>query len=152
MISAAQGVRILANAIQSGEWTYSQAPSGGGHGFDPTSAKSGQQLGDCTDFCRTAARNTLGSSWKSPEKASTAMFKAGNHPGFTEVEASAAQAGDVAVQGGHAGIFIGRENGNTWVWANNGTPHNSRGTGYTDNATGAIKFNEDPRFYRPIRP
>lgn len=128
MISAQQGVQILANAIMSGEWTYSQAPSGGGHGFDPTSPLPGQTLGDCTDFCRAATRSTLGKSWSSSHKASTAMFKSADHPGFTEVGADAAQAGDVVVQGGHAGIFIGRANGHVWDWANNGSPRNSKGT------------------------
>lgn len=87
------------------------------------------------------------------------MFKAGDHPGYTEVEASAAQAGDVVVQGGHAGIFIGRdEHGNNWGWADNGSPHKANGTAYADKPTGARKFNAgsfgkgDPRFYRPILP
>ena len=158
MIGTLQGMQILANAILSGEWTYSQAPSGGGHGLDPTSALPGQRLGDCTDFCRAATASTLGISWTSAYKASTAMFKAGDHPGFTEVEADAAQAGDIVVQGGHAGIFIGREQGNVWGWANNGSPHNAKGTGYSDKDTGPRKFNSgsfgngDPRFYRPINP
>jgi hypothetical protein len=86
------------------------------------------------------------------------MFKSGNHPGFTEVESASAQTGDVVVQGGHAGVFIGRDHGNVWAWANNGSPHNPQGAGYSDKETGARKFNNgsfgkgDPRFYRPITP
>jgi RHS repeat-associated protein len=159
MISALQGEYIVAAAVRSGEWTYSQHPYGGGHGMDPSVPKSGETLGDCTAFTLAATMagvDDAGSLWDGGTKVSTAMFKGGNHPGYTEVEAGSAQAGDVVVQGGHAGIFLGKADGHVWGWANNGAPHKKDGTGYKDKDTGARKFDDgsfgsgDPRFYRPI--
>ena len=149
-----EGQQTLVSAISSGEWTYSQYPSGMKR--DPSTPLPGERLGDCTDFCRHAVRTTFNRAWSSGEKASTSMFKAGNHPGFVEVGEDEAQTGDVVVQGGHAGVFIGSENGNTWGWANNGAPTKSDGSGYLDRPTGARKFNNgsfgsgDPRFFRPV--
>ena len=158
MISAQQGAQVLASGIESGEWTYSQYFSGGNK-KDPQAVDYGSRhLGDCTDFCRRSTQDGLGSDWKSSHKASTGMFKGGDHPGYTQVEASDAQAGDVVVQGGHAGLYIGTDKGgNVWGWANNGSPHRADGSGYNDGTTGARKFNEGsygkgaPTFYRPIK-
>lgn len=86
------------------------------------------------------------------------MFKAGVHPGFTEVESKNAQIGDVVVQGGHAEIFIGRDaNGTTWALANNGTPSGSV-NGYQDKPTKRVRFTTHScgagavHFYRALEP
>ena len=157
MISAGQSVQVLADAMASGEWTYSQYPSGNKR--DPNTALPGQQLGDSTDMCRQSVQNTLGPAWKSAYKASTSMFKSGDHPGFTEVDAADARPGDVIVRGGHAGMYIGTDkDGNAWGWANNGSPTKADGTGYADHRTGAVKFTQRhcgggaPQYYRPIMP
>ncbi|MEJ7812825.1 MAG: RHS repeat-associated core domain-containing protein, partial [Gemmatimonadaceae bacterium] len=154
-VTALQSLQILASAIASGEWTYSQYPSGRTN--DPSTAKAGETLGDCTDFCRSAVKSALGKVWVGGPKSSTAMFKAGNHSGFAEVSRTEARAGDIVVQGGHAGIMIGiDEAGNVYGWANNGSPTRADGSGYKDSTTGTRKFNDGsfgkgtPRFYRPL--
>ena len=94
--------------------------------------------------------------WAGGDKANTAAFKAGLAAGFTEVEASAAQPGDVVIQGGHAGIFTGvNAKGEIRALANNGSPTSSAG-GYRDAKTEVTTFKEGAfgsgpvTFYRPL--
>jgi RHS repeat-associated protein len=151
MINGAQGQEIAYNAKGALEWTYSQGKAG-----DPRLTHQWRG-GDCTDFVRFYVRASLGADWKSQYKASTRMFHTGDHPGFTEVESSMAQPGDVLVEGGHAGIFIGTDRGVVMGMANNGRPSNSR-RGYKDGETTPRPFNRGffgpggPHFYRPILP
>src|SRR5207244_7400380 len=105
------------------------------------SIKPSQLPGDCTDLTRYATSTALGMGWAGSDKASTGMFKSGDHPGYTEVDENALQMGDVVVQGGHAGIIIGRStDGILWAYANNGSPHKKDGSGYSDKDTGPRAF------------
>jgi len=151
MISTAESGRVFAAAVASGEWTYTQ-------GTPDAVVDYCKRKGDCTDYVRNAVTTALGSDWASAnEKSSTGMFRSGNHPGFTQIETSAARLGDVIVVGGHAGIYIGTNSkGEMWGMANNGRPSSSS-RGYSDSTTGPVPFNTgwfgsgQPTFYRPIR-
>ncbi|MGH8542633.1 MAG: CHAP domain-containing protein [Gammaproteobacteria bacterium] len=150
MINRAQGMQIVQTAKASGEWTYSQGQPG-----EPAVNYAGR-VGDCTDYCRNAVQATLGEIWAGGEKANTAAFRAGLAAGFTEVESTAAQPGDVVVQGGHAGIFTGvNSKGEIRALADNGSPTSSV-TGYRDSRTrvttfGPGRFGQGPvRFFRPL--
>jgi hypothetical protein len=143
-------MQVVRTAKSSGEWTYSQGQEG-----EP-GVDFSEHVGDCTDYCRNAVQATLGSVWAGGAKANTAAFKAGLAAGFTEVEASAAQPGDVVIQGGHAGIFTGvNAKGQIRALANNGSPTSSSG-GYRDSRTAVTTFKEGAfgsgrvRFYRPL--
>jgi len=151
MINGTQGLEIVQTAKSSGEWTYAQ--------YGNEIWTGGPAGGDCTDYCRSAVAATLGAIWEGGPKASTKMFKAGIAAGFTEVEAGAAQPGDVAVLGGHAGIFTGiNSNGEIRALANNGTPEGGA-SGYNNYSTSVTTFapgkfgstqTDVVRFYRPL--
>ena len=150
MISSLQGLRTAQTARRSGEWTYSQYPSG--RAGDPSTPKPGEQLGDCTDYVRNAVQGTLGTGWAGGDKAGTSDFLNGKAQGFTEVEAGAAQAGDVVVADGHAGIYTGTNSqGESRGLANNGRPSSSP-KGYNDGDTGVTTFGPNARYFRPLKP
>ncbi|HLL81430.1 MAG TPA: phage baseplate assembly protein V [Longimicrobium sp.] len=134
LANEAEGRRILQTARDSGEWRYTQGvPNTPRLYHDPRG-------GDCTDLVRLATRRALGTHWRSSYKASTAMFRQGDHPGFERV--TAPQVGDVVVEGGHAGIYSHTDAaGKVWGWANNGSP--GRGSRpYRDRETGLRPFNQ----------
>ncbi len=144
MVSKEQGRADLDDAAMSGEWHYSQGKKG-----DPP---LGARTGDCVQYCMTA----YGMSLKNKRR--TSDIRAGNHPGFVEVDRASAQPGDMVVQGGHAGVFMGIDstNGDVWAMANNGSPSSSR-VGYRNRATTATKFNATSfgptgpaQFFRPL--
>lgn len=130
----AEGRRILQAARDSGEWRYTQGvPNTPRLYNDPRG-------GDCTDLVRLATRRALGTHWRSSYKASTAMFRGGDHPGFERV--STPQVGDVVVEGGHAGIYSHTDaDGKVMGWANNGSPGRGRRP-YRDRETGLRPFNQ----------
>jgi uncharacterized protein involved in type VI secretion and phage assembly len=127
-----EGRSILAAARAGGEWRYSQGRPGTPRLYhDPRG-------GDCTDLVRLYTREVLGTRWRSDRKASTSMFRAGDHPGFERV--TRPQVGDVVVEGGHAGIYShSDERGHAWGWANNGSPGSPRKP-YRDRDTGMRNF------------
>jgi hypothetical protein len=142
MVSKVQSDQVFRSAALSGEWDYTQ---------EIGKVDYAKRAGDCTDYCRNAVQEGLGDAWAGGPKANTAAFKLSEAAGFTEVEPDAARVGDVVVQGGHAGVFIGRaRNGDVWGLANNGRPGK-------DSSTGPRRFNEGtyglgtPRFFRPLR-
>lgn len=156
MITQEQSGHILTNAGMSGEWTYSQGQTSRGE----PARDVANHVGDCTDYVQSASSQELGSTWAGSgdaNKANTAAFKNGSAKGYTQVEAKSARPGDVVVQGGHAGFYLGTDNkGNVWGLANNGTPATKDGTGYHDGTTTPERFNSgsfgsgNPTFYRPI--
>jgi len=152
MVSAQDGMRTLAAAIESGEWTYSQGKPGDPRLFqDPRG-------GDCTDLCRYSVVKGVGEKWVGGTKAGTWHFRHRVAEGFTEVEAGAAQTGDIVVKGGHAGVLIGKDpDGNAWAWADGGRPSTSKLGGYRDGKTGAVNFTKSDfgppgelLFFRPL--
>jgi uncharacterized protein involved in type VI secretion and phage assembly len=134
LANEAEGRRILQAARDSGEWRYTQGvPNTPRLYNDPRG-------GDCTDLVRLATRRALGTHWRSSYKASTAMFRGGDHPGFERVNTP--QVGDVVVEGGHAGIYSHTDaDGKVMGWANNGSP-GRRGRPYRDRETGLRPFNQ----------
>ncbi|HEX8455183.1 MAG TPA: phage baseplate assembly protein V [Longimicrobium sp.] len=134
LANEAEGRRILQAARDSGEWRYTQ-----GVPHTPTLYHD-PRGGDCTDLVRLATRRALGTHWRSSYKASTAMFRSGDHPGFERV--TTPQVGDVVVEGGHAGIYSHTHaDGKVLGWANNGSP-GRRGRPYRDRETGFRPFNQ----------
>jgi hypothetical protein len=147
MISKQQGIDILVAAAQSGEWVYSMGQKG-----EPT-PNSAARIGDCVAYCLNAAKE---GAFAGGAKRATWQIRGGDHPGFTEVEFP--QAGDMVVQGGHAGVLlaINPKNGDVWALANNGCPTSCTG-GYKDGKTAPRKFNSGtygpgaPQFFRPLK-
>jgi hypothetical protein len=149
MITQSEGARILLEAARSGEWTYSQGKPG-----DPP-LDFGGNVGDCVDYCRSAVGKVVG---RTSADRSTTAIRGGNHPGFVEVSAGEAQPGDMVVQGGHAGLYLGTSKaGHVYGLANNGSPHGSA-RGYRDSPTTVRDFRErsygpgQPQFFRPLKP
>ena len=143
MITSAQGIQVAMAAKASGEWVYSQGQSGEA-GVDYANS-----VGDCTDYVRNAVQVGLGTKLN---KANTRAFREGKAEGFTQVEGSDAQPGDVVVAGGHAGIFTGvNAKGQVRALADNGSPTSSP-EGYKDSDTGVTTFKGPVRFFRPLSP
>jgi hypothetical protein len=152
MITSQQSMRILSSAWASGEWQYTQ---GGARGGVEVAKNLPARQGDCTDFTWNATKTALGSDWKVSyaNAPRTSTFHAGTQQGYTEVEASAAQPGDIVVRGGHAGVYMGTDKkGNVWGWANNGlpaTPKRENRDSPTGNFNFSTKDGETPQFFRP---
>lgn len=141
MISAQQGQEILNAAVLSGEWTYSQnnVP------FGEPPVDYANHVGDCSDYCRNAVSSGLKGQWAGGKKANTAAFGQGKAEGFTQVDLSAAQPGDMVVQGSHMGVYAGRTKSGTIVaWENGGRPASGPNLqGYRDGRTQGGLFATD---------
>ena len=146
MVSRSQGMAVVQEAKNSGEWMYSQGQEG------EAAVSYADRVGDCTDYVRNGVQEGLGDAWSGGAKASTRMFWNGQAAGFTEVEAAAAQPGDIVVSGPgeHAGVFTGvNSKGEIRALANNGSPTSSK-SGYRDGDTKVTTFAPGSRFYRPL--
>ena len=153
MISERQSMQLLVNAIQDGEWKYTQ---GGFRGGSEGRRDPSKNKGDCTDFTFALTQRTLGELWSTTwaQKASTTGLWNGNAAGYTPIESGSARPGDIVVNGAgrHAGVYIGRNSsGHAIGWANNGRPATPTFRG-SDGSTGSFDFGANPRFLRPITP
>jgi hypothetical protein len=153
MITSRQSMELLVNALQDGDWKYTQ---GGARGGREDARDVSAQAGDCTDFTFAMTRKTLGAPWNTSwaAKANTTALWNGTAAGYTQIESENARPGDIVVNGPgrHAGVYIGRDaDGNAIGWANNGSPATPTSRG-RDGETGSFNFGSSPRFVRPITP
>lgn len=131
MISAEQGVQLLANAVSAGDWEYTQ---GGSRKGQEPAVNLGAKRGGCTDFTYANTRTLMGASWRVQyprDKANTTSLYGGSTGtlarGHAMVDVANAQPGDIVVSkpGGHAVHFVGvTEGGRVLGWANDGLPAN----------------------------
>jgi len=101
-VSAAQGKAIYAAAEDQGQWTYTEGKTQAGE----IPKNFCEKKGDCTDFVE-ASMEGAGLPTLSPRPATGQFAKSADY----ELVTGAPQAGDVIVQGGHAGIFSGAYDG-----------------------------------------
>ena len=113
-VSPDEGRAILAAAFASGAWTYSR----------DTHNQAGKQ-GDCTDYCESAMRGAgLPSLATATNNGAVRTSQFAGNPDFRPLGASdAPQAGDIVVQGGHAGVFTGQTRGGFPLVLQNGQRH-----------------------------
>jgi len=180
--TVAESNAVLDSALASGEWRYTQ---GGAQGGPEPTRNVAERYGDCTDYTLHAALRGLGGtfagSWN--KKLNTAMFRGWTTDadladlegvsltraiarrnrvikgGYRRVPVDSARAGDVVVQAGHAGIYLGpnaagRTPGNHYGVANNGRPATSSGQPNVDGTTGVFHFSNPNKgetyFFRPL--
>jgi hypothetical protein len=172
---------ILDSALASGEWRYTQG--GAQRGVEPARNVSAK-YGDCTDYTLSAAIRALGSSFAGGwnKKLNTVLFREWVADsvfaelegaarasalakrsrvisgGYRGVPADSARAGDVVVQGKHAGIYLGAGSpvgtpGSHWGVANNGLPA-TESRANRDSPTGPFNFSkllDQPTYFvRPL--
>jgi RHS repeat-associated protein len=100
MIEYDQGLEIVYVAHGSGEWLYSQGKTGvwGGYEFTTPQKNTAARIGDCMDYVRYAVETALGDAWVGGSRDNQwtgAFLSAEGAEGYTEVEASMAQPGEV---------------------------------------------------------
>jgi hypothetical protein len=174
-ISIVTGAAVLGTAIAEPDWVYTQGchqcnpPADHLDWVEPDKNRP-NHYGDCTDFVWTVMRETLGTTawpYDTNHIARTKDFgyfttSTAAHYGYIKIDSSQARAGDVVVRdpiqhlappnqadtigGGHAGIFMGWEQGGVPEgWANNGNPathtHPNK-----DNPTGRAGFKQKPGY------
>jgi len=99
-VTSDEGTRVYDKAVESGAWTYCK---------DPAQKDVPNQKGDCTDYVG-AAMDAAGLPHLSPT-VRTGDFAGSDDFRVVDPSKETVQAGDVVVQGGHAGVLNGQRDG-----------------------------------------